>query len=99
MSEKTKARTKADLFEMLAQAVRNTLPQPVQNTQPEPVRDGPLSRRATRNAAKRGQRRREQPKLREFEVLPAASSGVDNTAVGCPHSQRGASVKAATGRE
>jgi len=29
---------KAELYEMLAEAVRNTQPQPV-NTQPEPVRD------------------------------------------------------------
>jgi hypothetical protein len=37
MSDKTK--TKAELLEMLAEAVRNTQPQPVRNTQPEPVRD------------------------------------------------------------
>jgi hypothetical protein len=36
MSEK---KTKAELLEMLAQAVRNTQPQPVGNTQPEPVHD------------------------------------------------------------
>jgi hypothetical protein len=30
--------TKAELHEMLAEAVRNTQPQPV-NTQPEPIRD------------------------------------------------------------
>jgi hypothetical protein len=35
MSDK---KTKAELLEMLAEAVRNTQPQPV-NTQPEPVRD------------------------------------------------------------
>jgi hypothetical protein len=32
--------TKAELHEMLAEAVRNTQPQAV-NTQPEPVRDAP----------------------------------------------------------
>ena len=37
MSDKIK--TKAELLEMLAEAVRNTQPQPVRNTQPEPVRD------------------------------------------------------------
>ena len=37
MSDKTK--TKAELLEMLAEAVRNTQPPPVRNTQPEPVRD------------------------------------------------------------
>jgi hypothetical protein len=36
MSEKW---TKAELLEMLAQAVRNTQPQPVGNRQPEPVVD------------------------------------------------------------
>jgi hypothetical protein len=39
MSDKTKTKTKAELLEMLAEAVRNTQPQPVRNTQPEPVRD------------------------------------------------------------
>ncbi len=33
MSDK---KTKAELLEMLAEAVRNTQPQPVGNTQPEP---------------------------------------------------------------
>ncbi len=36
MSDK---KTKAELLEMLAEAVRNTQPQPVGNTQPEPVHD------------------------------------------------------------
>jgi hypothetical protein len=50
--------TKAELHQMLAEAVRNTQPQPV-NTQPEPVRDvQPDSKRkrqprATRSAPKR----------------------------------------------
>ncbi len=35
MSDK---RSKAELYAMLAEAIRNTQPQPV-NTQPEPVRD------------------------------------------------------------
>jgi hypothetical protein len=37
MSDKTK--TKAELLEMLAEAVRNTQTPPVRDTQPEPVRD------------------------------------------------------------
>jgi hypothetical protein len=36
MSDK---KSKAELHEMLAEAVRNTQPQSVRNTQPEPVRD------------------------------------------------------------
>jgi hypothetical protein len=36
MSDK---KTKAELLEMLAEAVRNTQPQPVGNRQPEPVLD------------------------------------------------------------
>jgi hypothetical protein len=36
MSDK---KSKAELHEMLAEAVRNTQPQPIRNTQPEPVRD------------------------------------------------------------
>jgi hypothetical protein len=36
--------TKAELLEMLAEAVRNTQPQPV-NTQPEPVRDAQRGRK------------------------------------------------------
>jgi len=38
MSDKVVNKTKAQLHEMLAEAVRNTQPQPV-TTQPEPVRD------------------------------------------------------------
>jgi hypothetical protein len=46
MSDKTK--TKAELLEMLAEAVRNTQPPPVRNTQPEPVRDArPEAKRKT----------------------------------------------------
>ena len=35
MSDKTKTNTKAELLEMLAEAVRNTQPQPVVNRQPD----------------------------------------------------------------
>ena len=38
-------KTKAELLEMLAEAVRNTQPQPVSNTQPEPVHDPQLERK------------------------------------------------------
>jgi hypothetical protein len=38
MGEKT-TKTRAELLEMLAQAVRNTQPQPVSVPQPEPIRD------------------------------------------------------------
>jgi hypothetical protein len=46
---KTSAPTKAELYEMLAEAVRNTQPQPVRNEQPEPVR---TTRRAQKRTAK-----------------------------------------------
>jgi hypothetical protein len=58
MSDKVIKKTKAQLQEMLAEAVRNTQPQPV-NAQPEPVRDAQpeLKRKArplkTRSAPKR----------------------------------------------
>ena len=38
MSERIKPKTKAELHEMLAEAVRNTQPQPVRDVQPEPER-------------------------------------------------------------
>jgi hypothetical protein len=38
MSDKAHTKTKTELLEMLAEAVRNTQPQSV-NTQPKPVRD------------------------------------------------------------
>ena len=38
MSEKTGKKTKAELHEMLAEAVRNTQPQPLRDVQPEPER-------------------------------------------------------------
>lgn len=56
MSDK---KTKAELLEMLAEAVRNTQPQPVGNAQPEPVRESQPQRkrktqsRKTRPALKR----------------------------------------------
>jgi hypothetical protein len=37
MGEKIRPKTKAELLEMLAEAVRNTQPQPVRNGQPEPA--------------------------------------------------------------
>jgi len=47
MSDKTK--TKAELLEMLAEAVRNTQPPPVRNTQPDAVSDAqPELKRKTR---------------------------------------------------
>ena len=47
MSDKTK--TKAELLEMLAEAVRNTQPSPVRDTQPDPARDAqPESKRKAR---------------------------------------------------
>ena len=39
MSDKTIKKSKAELHEMLAAAVRNTQPQPVLNAQPDPVRN------------------------------------------------------------
>ena len=53
MSDKTKTKTKAELLEMLAEAVRNTQPQPVRNTQPEPKRNPrPRKRSAPKRTAK-----------------------------------------------
>ena len=46
MGDKVIKKTKADLYAMLAEAVRNTQPQPVCDPQPEP-------RRKTQNAPKR----------------------------------------------
>ena len=76
MSDTTK--TKAELLEMLVEAVRNTQPPPVRNTQPEPVRDArPESKRKTQP---RKPRRSARPKSKAFGHLLAASSGVDNAA-------------------
>jgi hypothetical protein len=64
MSDKTVKKTKAELLEMLAEAVRNTQPQPVRNTQPEPVRDAQPEPKRTakiksvRASASRKKRRR-----------------------------------------
>jgi hypothetical protein len=41
--------TKAELYAMLAEAIRNTQPQPVRNEQPEPVRN---TRPAPKSTAK-----------------------------------------------
>jgi hypothetical protein len=49
MSDKTIKKSKAELHEMLAAAVRNTQPQPVPNAQPDPVRNThPAPERDTR---------------------------------------------------
>ena len=53
MSERIKPKTKAELHEMLAEAVRNTQPQPVRNTQPEPINTQPRPVRNTQPAPKR----------------------------------------------
>jgi hypothetical protein len=52
--------TKAELHEMLAEAVRNTQPLPVRNIQPEPVRNtqpAPKRKTRTRPAPKRTAKR------------------------------------------
>jgi hypothetical protein len=49
MSDKTIKQSKAELHEMLAEAVRNTQPQPVPNAQRDPVRNAhPEPERDTR---------------------------------------------------
>ena len=72
MSDKTIKKTKAELLEMLAEAVRNTQPQTSGPTAPEPIQDaqaepkrkaGPMSKRAAKTkkapaSAKRKERRR-----------------------------------------
>jgi hypothetical protein len=71
MSEKIKPKTKAELHEMLAEAVRNTQPQPVRTTQPEPVRDPqPAPKRNTQLAPKRETRPapKRTAKIKEFAV-------------------------------
>ena len=63
--------TKAELYLMLAEAVRNTQPQPV-NTQPEPVRDSLREpKRKMRPAPKRP------TKIKAFGRLLAASRVLD----------------------
>jgi hypothetical protein len=57
MSEKMTKKTKAELLQMLAEAVRNTQPQPVDSTQPEAARGAqsapkPDTRTASNRAAK-----------------------------------------------
>jgi hypothetical protein len=51
MTEKIKPKTRAEMYEMLAEAVRNTQPQPVHKPQPEPKRK--TQPRKTRPAPKR----------------------------------------------
>ena len=47
-------KTKAELLEMLAQAVRNTQPQPVNDSPPQPVRDAhPERKRKSQSGKKR----------------------------------------------
>ena len=47
-------KTKAELLEMLARAVRNTQPQPINDSPPEPVRDAhPERKRKTQSGKKR----------------------------------------------
>jgi hypothetical protein len=49
MGDKVNKKTRAELYEMLAEAVRNTQPQPV-HTQPEPKRNTQLApKRETRS--------------------------------------------------
>ena len=71
-------KTKAELLEMLAEAVRNTQPQPVGNTQPEPPRAAQAPRTRKMQSRKRAQRRSARPKSKTFGHLLAASSGVDS---------------------
>ena len=58
MSDKPKAQTKADLFAMLAEAVRNTQPSQIPSEKPDPVRD--VSTEA--KSDKRGRKARAAPK-------------------------------------
>ena len=79
--------TKAELHEMLAEAVRNTQPQPqpvdkqpepVRNTQPEPVRsEQPAPARDTQPAPKRnpGSRKKPAPKRTAKTKSVRASAG------------------------
>lgn len=46
MSDKTTKQTKAELLEMLAEAVRNTQPQPSGVTDPKPINDPEPKRKA-----------------------------------------------------
>ena len=57
MSDKTKTKTKAELLEMLAEAVRNTQPQPVRS-------HAPRAGTAKYNLEKRDRRRSARPKSR-----------------------------------
>ena len=66
MSDK---KTKAELLEMLAEAVRNTQPQPVGNTQPEPGRDPQAERkRKTRSRKTRPASQQRTAKIINFRA-------------------------------
>jgi hypothetical protein len=71
--------SKAELHEMLAEAVRNTQPRPVRNEQPAPV--GNTQPEPKRNP---GPRKRPTPKrtakIKAFGHLLAASGSIDNAA-------------------
>jgi hypothetical protein len=75
MTEKIKPKTKAELLEMLAEAVRNTQPQSVRNAQPEPVNN---TQPAQRKTLPRNTRRSARPKSKAFGHLLAARSSLDN---------------------
>ncbi len=78
MSDKTK--TKAELLEMLAEAVRNTQPRRSVTRNPSRSATRDPSRSAKRNPANHDPRRSARPKSKAFGHLLAASSGVDNAA-------------------
>ena len=61
MSDK---KTKAELLEMLAEAVRNTQPQPVGNTQPEPVHDPQPERKRKTQSRKTRPASQRTPKIK-----------------------------------
>ncbi len=70
MSDK---KTKAELLEMLAEAVRNTQPQPVGNTQPEPGHDPQPERK--RKTKSRRTRPASQRTVKIKDVRASASRG------------------------
>lgn len=66
MSDKTK--TKAELLEMLAEAVRNTQPQPVVNTPPEPARDEQPKRKRKTQSRKMGRTSQRTAKTKKVQA-------------------------------
>ena len=80
MSDKTK--TKAELLEMLAEAVRNTQPQPV--AQPDPARDPQPERKRKTQSRKTRPASQRTVKTKTFGHLLAASSSVNNAAEDYP---------------